>query len=105
MQKAYTHPSDAKGPTYIGNKLVNPGETVFIEVTGDEPAVEEHTEPVAIDVLVLQKLSIAKIKDQLADCTELDLQNLLAIEQGSGTPRTSLVAEIDAELLKRKAAV
>ena len=105
MQKAYTHPSDAKGPTYIGNKLVNPGETVFIEVAGDEPAAVEHAEPVATDVAALQKLSIAKIKDQLDTCTDLDLQSLLALEQASDAPRATLVAEIDAELLKRKVAV
>ena len=99
--KPYTHPADARGPTFIGGKLVHPGETVFVEGEPEVAPLVEQT-PVVTDAAALLQLSISKIKEKLGEQDEAGLQALLAGEKAAATPRSTLIAEIEAELLKRK---
>lgn len=100
--KIITHPIDARGPTYIGSKLVYPGESV----TADVPDADETTttnDGTAPTLADLQKSSIEAIKKALPALTGGDLDALLKLEQDAAKPRTTLISEIEAEKLKRAA--
>lgn len=100
--KTITHPIDARGPTYIGSKLVYPGESVTVDVpdTDETSPADGGTASTLAD---LQKGSIESIKKALPALTRGDLDALLKLEQDAAKPRTTLISEIEAEKLKRAA--
>lgn len=98
----YTHPTTARGPTYIGGRLVYPGETVVIADVQADPA------PAAApagdrDLQALSGGPITAIDAVLPDLSLAELEALLMIEQASAKPRVTLVDKINAEALKRRA--
>lgn len=100
---SYTHPQNAKGPTYIGAKLVYPGETVITPDPPTKKMVEAPQMPAAGDDLAkLQKAKVADVQKALPDLTEAQLLQLLELEQKSASPRATAVAAIEARLLALK---
>lgn len=108
----YTHPDVAKGPTYVptfqGTKLVYPGETVQLVdlagvVAGPAGIALVEAEPADQAKLVeLQKRSIEAIKAELAALTPDELDALLKLEQAATSPRVTLIAELEENILARK---
>lgn len=104
---SYTHPLNAKGPTYIGSRLVYPGETVVTDapVAGEASDTPDTSDPSGTrDLATLLGFSIKKIEDVLPHLSLDELAALTVLEQGSPNPRQTLIEKIGAETLKRNAA-
>ena len=104
---SYTHPLNAKGPTYIGSRLVYPGETVLVDGAlprADSAALDTSDSSGSRDLKELQASTIKKIEDVLPHLTLSELETLTLIEQESPQPRATLIEKIGAETLKRNAA-
>lgn len=110
MPKRYIE-NDTASPLFVGGSMILPG-------TGREVDVPDHLVPVADtkpppedaandkpewppELIALQALSISKIKAQMAELPDDQLAVLVQIEEASETPRSSLLAEIAAQQLKR----
>lgn len=101
---SYTHPLNAKGPTYIGSRLVYPGETVVTDtpMASDTPDTSDPSG--TRDLAELQASTIKKIEDVLPHLSLDELAALTVLEQESPNPRQTLIEKIGAETLKRNAA-
>lgn len=100
---SYTHPMSAKGPTFVGSKLVYPGETVLTDAPMDEAADAGIGSPAARDLHALQAGTIKEIEPELPLLSLSELEALTEIEQKSAQPRLTLIEKIGAETLKRRA--
>lgn len=110
MTKRYIE-NDTAAPMFVGGSMILPG-------TGREVDVPDHLVPadeakpppddagagkpdLPPELVALQALSISKIKAQMGELTDEQLRVLAQIEEASDTPRSSLLAEIAAQQLKR----
>lgn len=99
---SYTHPMNAKGPTYVGSRLVYPGETVLTDGPVAETVDAAAGTPTARDLAALQARTIKEIAEVLPELSLSELEALTEIEQLSAKPRMSLIDVISAETLKRR---
>lgn len=100
MIKHITHPASAKGPTYIGSRLVFPGETVAVDVPDSVQMVALPPEAAAAGAALLKK-PVSEIKPLLADFDLDELNALLKLELAAPKPRTTLVTEIEEVILSK----
>lgn len=97
--------NEKKHPTYVGSRLVQPGETILLD-TGVSVVVEQVAAPAGpagseLDAVLSQ--SVADIKALLPAMSVAELEQLLAAEQAAAKPRSTLISEIDASILALKA--
>jgi hypothetical protein len=102
-----------QGPAYKlvdgVTRIVNPGETLMVDLpadakkTADAPAVAPPPKTDADKALEeLQSKPIAEIQEVLPALSLAELEALLALEQKSSKPRSTLVKEIETSILATK---
>lgn len=90
-------------------RIVNPGETLMVDLpstakkTADRPAAIAPAAAPDGALVELQKKPISEIKEVLGAMSETELRELLALEQASDPPRSTLVKEIETNILALKA--
>lgn len=103
MPRMFTHPANATGPTYVGNRLVYPGDTVMIEDEGSVKMVDvPASTTLSVDIPALQQMKVSDILSQLPDLNEAQLEQLLELEQ-KDIPRSTVVTAVEQRMLKLKA--
>lgn len=104
--KTYTHPQNARGPTYVGSRLVHAGETVLVpddyRVAAASDAGNAPPPPSGFNAVELLKLSIPKINSQLDQLSDAQIEEVLGLEKVAESPRVTLVAAIEAEMSARR---
>jgi len=98
----YSHPSNARGPTYVGGRLVYPGETVtLVDPIADPPAAAPAAD-VPRDLQALAAGPIKAIEAVLPELTLGEIEALTVMENTDSTPRITLIDKLNAEALKRR---
>lgn len=95
-------------PIYVGGKMIQPGTGRDIDVALLPPEFQEQTaaaapaEPTLADLIeALRAKSVKVILAEVPSLTQEALGLLLEAERAQATPRTSLIAGLDAEILGR----
>lgn len=97
-----------EAPIYVGGKMIQPGTGRDIDVALLPPEFQEQTaaaapaEPTLADLIeALRAKSVKVILAEVPSLTQEALGLLLEAERAQATPRTSLIAGLDAEILGR----
>lgn len=109
--KRYVH-NDTEAVKFVGGRMLQPGEGREIDLPDDggdstdqgAPVDAPPIDPQAEALKVLREQSVADIKAQLEAITPELLDLLEAAEQAAEKPRTTLLAAIGEERLRRAAA-
>lgn len=100
MKKLFTNTTNS--PIYVGGVMVPPGEMVMVEVAGEPTAAEvEHKPTLAEQVALLLESSVAELVKSLDSLNDDTLEMMAALESGAEKPRSTLLAALSDEKIKR----